>query len=237
MNVRSAATGAVVFACLFGTAQAAELTGGDVTLGYSAFTKDADFRALSLEGAVEFGITPQFGVEVDLAYRDFGVSDENGSNLTLHGIYHLNDDTALGLFYGRDWVSGEHADYLGLEARSTFDAFRVEGYAAHGDSEGEKATFAGLSGGYALNDAFSIETSIDYVSFEDGASLRRVGLRGEYAFAPRVSAYAEVGSVRVADQGFSDSETFVGVGASFALGDKKGATFGSRGILKITPGS
>lgn len=236
MKVYLGAASAALFACAMGPAHAVEVTGADITLGYSAFTEDNDFNASALEGSLEVGFNKQFGVQLDLGYHKFGAIDDDATTATLHGIYHVDDATSLGLFYGRDSALGGNIDFYGIEAGHEYDRFDVEGYVAHGEESGFSGTVVGLSGAYAATDSFKLGLSLDNADFDGGVTVRRVGVKGAYDFGTAASVYAEIGSLNGKVGGFSDSETFVGVGASFSFGADRGATFGQRGLAHLIPG-
>ncbi len=227
---------AAALLCAPAISQAAEVTGGEISLGYSAMTEDSDFNTTSLEGALELGFTQTIAAQLDLGYHKYGLVDDHATNVTLHGIYHFSDTTSTGLFYGRESVDGSDADFYGIEAGHEYEDFDVEGYVGYGKESGISATVVGLSGAYAFNDSVSLGMSFDNVDFQGGLSARRFGVKGSYDFGTGAAAYAEVGEARLDVGGLSISDTFVGIGATFAFGADRGATFGKRGLAHLVPG-
>lgn len=217
------------FLGLTGLAGAQEFTGGQISLDYSTFTGDLDeANKLTLSGSAELALGRNFSLQGDLAYNSFGATDADGSAFTLHAIAHLSPSASVGLFYGQESIEGGSEDYVGLEFGAGFGAFTTEAYATSASSE----VLWGLSGDYAVNEAFKLGAGFDTVNIE-GIDLTRYGLTGEVKVTDQMLLNATIGSARVESVG---SETYVAIGAEFRFGNDRGTTFDSRHISKVLPG-
>jgi len=218
-------------------AMAVEISGGDINLKYSELDAEIfgeKLNSFSVDGAVELGFSPNFAAQLDLGYYNFGAIDDNGTTVALHGIYHLNDETSLGAFYGQDELDGD-SDFYGIEAVYETGKFEVEGYIGSTDNEGEDAGILGLYGAYGLTERLDVTGGYQIADLDDGSLDRiEVGLK----FKPVDEAVLSVsfGSAEVEAFGESGSESFFSIGVEFPLGANKGATFGRRGILQLLPG-
>ncbi|MCU9846572.1 hypothetical protein OEZ60_00945 [Defluviimonas sp. WL0024] len=220
----------------FTPAMAVEVTGGDLAFSYSTFTDDTDVSKLAVTGAVEIGFTPNFGVQFDAGAHAFNLIDETGTNLTLHGIYHANDQVSFGGFYGNDRLFGDNQDFYGLEAGFDLGAANAEAYLAHADDAGFHVNITGLSGSYGFDHGFTLGGSLQHANFDGGLDVTRFGATGSYAVSPTFDVYAELGTVKAGAFGFSNSEPYVGIGAAMTFGAERGATFGRRGLFELLPG-
>ena len=218
------------------SAQAFEFTGGSIDLNYSAFTEDNDFATTALTGAVEFGFNRNFGVQFDLGTFAYDFVDESGTNAALHAIYHINETSSLGAFYGRDEIDGEGVDFYGVEIGQEFQDFGVEAYIGAGDDSGVSATVFGLTGLYEFDQGFGLGASWERMDFNGDLDLTRFAVKADFAVGSNVDLYAEFGSFSADGFGVSGSENFFGIGAKFNFGASRGATFEDRGMLKLIPG-
>lgn len=229
-------------ACLTANSAAAfEFTGGDVALTYSAFSDDSDYSALSFEGSLEAAFNRDFGMQVDLSNYVFDQADETASNLTLHGLYHLDPSMSAGLFYGIESVDGGDLEFYGIEFGQELAQVDFEGYISHGDESGSSVTLVGIEVEYKISDLFSIGAGYDYADFEYGVSIDNAVARVRYTPTAQMSLYGEVGSLGAElDLGggsrTSGSQTYVGIGMEYAFGATRGATFGERGFYQMIPG-
>lgn len=213
-------------------AQAFEVTGGSVDLGFSAFTDDFDANKTTLGGALEFGIVRAVSVQADLGLTQFGLTEVDNTNFGLHGIYHLGEATSGGLYLGRDRVEGADIDLYGLEIGHQQGQFTAEGYLGHAEAAGGSGTLLGLRGGYALSDSATLGARYDNVNLE-GYDISRLSLTGEYAMTDGFALNAEVGSFDAEGVG---SEMFLGLGVKASFGAKRGATFERRSLVDLIPG-
>lgn len=212
---------------------AGEVTGGSIGIDYSAFTEDSygTIDKTSLSGSLEYGFDRNVAVQGDLALTKFGLSEFDANNVTLHGIYHIDEATSLGAFIGRDTVESEGLTFYGLEAGHEVGQFAGETYIAYGEESGVDGTIFGLSGLYKANDALGLGMSYDRLDIED-ADAHRVALEAEYRMQSVVLT-AQLGQAEIEDTG---SETFFGIGARMTFGAERGATFGKRGLIELLPG-
>lgn len=227
-----AAAAAVVPFCA-STALAGDFTGGSIGLGYSAFTNDdaGTIDKTSLGGSIEYGFDRNVSVQGDLTLSKFGLTDADAQNVTLHGIFHLDEATSFGAFIGHDEVESLGLTFYGLEAGHEVGQFEGETYIAYGEDDGVDGTLFGLSGLYNVNDAFGFGASYDRLDVESVA-LNRVALEAEYRMQ-NVILSAELGQLDAEDAG---SETFFGIGARLSFGAKRGTTFERRGLIDTLPG-
>lgn len=217
------------------TAQAFEVTGGSLSLGYSSFvgSSDAtDFNKLSLGSSMEFGLTHQFSIQGDFALSQFGASNIDNLNFGLHAIVHANESTSVGAYIGRDRVEGENLNYFGFEVGHQVGQIGAEGYVTFAKDGGSDGTVIGIKGDYSLTETALIGARFDNINV-DGADASRVAITGEVGALPGVTLTGELGRARIDTLG---SETYVGVGVKVNFGDKRGATFDRRSILDLLPG-
>lgn len=221
------------------SASAVELVGSSIALGYSAFTEDNSFSAATAKGSVELGFNRNFSLQADLGGFGLNQVNETGSNIGLHGIYHVNETTSLSAFASSDSIAGENTQYFGLEAGYGNNGFGVEGYVGQTEFEGVDATIYGLLGHYTFENNIGLGASVDTVDFSiGGISLSRYAFKLDYKAAENTLVYAEIGSLsaEIDDFGLSGSEQYLGLGIEFNIGSNRGTTFGDRGLLKLIPG-
>lgn len=219
-----------------GQALAVEVTGGEIDLGYSVFTDETDVSKFAITGGVEISFSQAFSLQLDAGTHAFNLTDETGSNVSAHAIYHVDDALSLGAFYGMDRAAGVSTDFYGVEGGYKLANFDVEGYVAHGEDSGVSATVVGLDGTYPVSNAFELGASVDRIDFGSGVRLTRLGVTGTYNVAPNTGLYAELGSVNGSAYGLSDSESYVGIGAKVTFGSDPGTTFGRRSVFELLPG-
>ncbi|WP_299699189.1 hypothetical protein [uncultured Tateyamaria sp.] len=217
-------------------AQAVEITGGSVQLKYSAFTEETDLNRVNLEGSMEIGFTQSFSTQIDLGHNSFGETNLDGTNFGLHGIYHLNDTTSLGVFYTREDVEDVDVDIFGIEAGLEMGAFELEGFLGQLDAENEDETIFGFEGRYELNSGIGLSLGYEDVGSSSTANVATTTLRVDRDVTSNLNLFAEIGSTSF-DTNIGDAdETFVGIGGRYVFGAERGATFNQRGLLRILPG-
>ncbi|MEF3047871.1 hypothetical protein [Pseudotabrizicola sp. L79] len=223
---------------LSSSASAFDITGGSVALEYSKFTESPlnDLDKTSLKGSVEIGFSPEFSVQADLGLSVFGFTNADGTNIALHGIYHVNDATSIGAYLGRDELSfGPFKDdvtYLGAEVGHQGNGLSTEVYVGMITNSGINATTLGLGGSYAVTDRIDLGAQFDSLRI-DGDDVVRLGLTGDVAATDTISIYGEVGRGWVQSVG---SENYLSLGGRYTFGAKGKATFDQRGILTALPG-
>lgn len=232
--LKLATSGAIALAMLGAPAMAFEFVGGSAKLGYSGFTDDMDYSKASLDGQVEFGVTPVFGLQADVGVSKFFEVGETAHDLTLHGIFH-NGPTAMGVFYGVERIAGDNKDFYGFEIGQDTGAFDVELYLGNGENFDFDGMIGGLSGRYAVNPDFGVGLAYDRADI-NGLDASKIALKTDFAMQPNVTLGAEIGSFDAEAQGVQGRETYVGVNATMTFGPQQGTTFGKRGILNVIPG-
>lgn len=211
-----------------------EVTGGEVSLGYSGLTGSSvnDVTKTAMGGSLEFGIAPGFSVQGDLGLSKFGRTDSDSHSMGLHAIYHVNEATSVGGFLGRDRIDGTNLDFFGVEIGHQIGQFGAEGYIGHAEIAGGSGTVLGMEGNYALGDTATVGLRYDNIDLGN-LDTSRLSLTGEIGVLPGLSLTGEIGSADVA--GF-DSEMFAGIGVRVNFGDRRGTTFRDRSVMNLLPG-
>lgn len=220
-------------------ATAAELVGGYVDVGYSAFTDQSSLSKRSLTGSGEVAFTRTFGLQADLGLHDLNTVDEVGTNVTLHGNFHVGDFTSLGVFAGRDNLNNQGVNFYGVEAGHEAGRVEFEGYASVADSGsggGGNGTLAGLQIRGNVTEAVRLKASVDYVDARNGIDATRYSIGADVNFGQGGAFYAEAGGYDANAGNTGANEAFVGFGLRYNLGAKRGTTFGRRGFLNTLPG-
>ena len=206
-------------------------TGGELTLDATAFGEGDNPSAVSYSGALEYAINRSFSVAGDLSVYDFSLLGDEITNVTLHGIYHLGQQSSVGVFVGQDSFDDDDATFLGLEGGYEAGPLAVEGYVALYDND-DDTTVLSIDGTYDLNGQFAAIGRLGYADFDD-QSFVRISAGAEYDFANGPTVYAELGNV----SGDNDSSAFISLGASVEFGAARGTTFDRRSIFEaIQPG-
>jgi len=181
------AIAAAVLAVFAQPALAQGITGGQLGIEYMAPVDGSDFGGTSYNAAIEYAISRQFSVSADFSSYSRDTFETDPTSLTLHGIYHMDDNVSLGVFVAQDrQVDGDLSLY-GLEGGTEFMGGEVSGYAAMIDGDNDGSMF-GLDGAYGWRDGISFIGNAGVVSVDD-ASVRRFAIGGAYAMAegPRQS--------------------------------------------------
>ena len=187
---------------------------------------------IALEGAVDYGFTPGFSAQLDVAQHHFTNSDKEATNVTLHAIGHVNDGFAVGGFLGHEWVGGNHMEHYGLEATRDFGLLTVEGNATLLKNDGNDATIFGLDGRYAMSDALSLGGRLKTVDADHGPDTQALDATIGYAMPSGVKIDGSLGLV---DGNRMDRELTVGLGVKLLMGGN-GVTFGKRGLSQAIIG-
>ncbi len=219
-------------AVIFATPLAAQgFVGAELGIEVFGFSEDTNLGYTSYSGAIEYGITRNIDVALDLGYFGLNSSDDNVSNATLHGIYHMSDTASLGAFIGRDNFDGGDVDHIGIEGGVEFMGAELEGFIGRIDDGSESGTAYGISGEYGFTDSFAAIGELKGADL-GGDTLTRAAIGAQYQFNGGPAIYAQVGTIDVG----TANETFVTLGATIALGSQRGTTFESRSLLDIAPG-
>lgn len=214
----------------------AQVTGGSLGVEYDFPTDGGDFGGTTYFGAIEYGITREFSVSLDLSgYRLDNISTD-ASSVTLHGVYHLDDMTSFGAFYGSDALdTSDRQNLFGLEAGTEFGEFEVEGYFGSLDGVSEDVTLLGANGRYGFADGFAALASFGMANGDD-SDVTRYAIGAEYALPAGPEFYAELGTVEAEALGVTAEESFIGIGTRISFGAERGTTFDQRSIFEILPG-
>ncbi len=211
---------------------AQEIRGGALGLSHSAFLGDTSISKTSLDGQLEIGFGSRLSVQADLGFSHLNSIGRGTTNATLHGIYHVTDQTSLGLFYGADRLAGKTIDFTGFEVGQKAARFGVEAYVGYGEDAGISGTIGGVSGRYAISDSFGIGGAVEHGDMA-GTNLTRLSLKSDYAVTPTIALTAEFGTL---DSTGTGAEAFFGLGGTLRFG--AGApSFGKRGLINLVPGS
>lgn len=231
---------------LSGTAQAFEVTGGEISLGYSAFTEKLGGERLSntsLSGSIEMGLTRDFSAQVDLSLYQFNqlsaLGANNGKNLTLHGIYHIDESISVGGFYGMDRIEGIDLDFYGAEVGYESASFEAEAYFAIGDIDGLSGdgSVVGLSGAFPVANKVDLIGSASFGKIDGGVDFSLIEAGVKYDVSDNFGLSASYGVADGSAGGFNaSSEGYFAIEAEITFGADRGATFGERGMLRLIPG-
>lgn len=215
---------AIGLAAISSSVSAQGITGGELTIDGYSFRSGNNESALNYSGALEYGINRNFSVAGDVALYDFDILDDSLFNVTLHGIYHVNDQSSVGVLVGNDNIDGDNTIFYGLEGGFEANQFTAEGYFALYD-DSDDSIVVGINGGYQFTDTISAIGSLGYGDVSNN-DVTRISAGAEYQFQGGPSLYAEIGNVDRDD----DNSTFIGLGAKVEFGAARGTTFDRRGI-------
>jgi hypothetical protein len=214
---------------------AAEITGTTIDLGYSTVS-NTDLSKTHIGLASEIGFNRNLALQLDIGAYDFETSNDNGFSFGAHAIYHVSPAASVGAFVALDSMSGDHEQFVGIEAGYEVASFSGEAYASTGGSNGVDADVIGLGAAYRLTPELGLTGSIDHAELENAASLTSYALGVTYTPNETLSLYAEAGNLNADVFGARGDESFFGFGARIALGSDRGATFDRRGIFEFIPG-
>jgi hypothetical protein len=196
----------------------------------------------------EYGFGAGFAVSADLTNYS---GDARDSSATLHAVYQIGQESAIGAYYGFDWETyDDYSDgfdvitvdlsgnFYGAEGRTRIGGTTIEAFISQAEGDLVEGLMYGVEGKYSLG---SWGLSASYSAFVDDYSVRdvdRLSLGGEWNYSENVSVYTELGRINydVNDSAFGPynaGEDFVAVGMRLGLGQKKGTTFGPRSFREI----
>lgn len=209
------------------------VNGAEVGLSYSSLADGGarDAHKTALDGALEYGFSPNFAAELDVSQSYFGDDDLDGTALTGHAIYHGNGGLALGAYAGHEWIDDDGAAHYGVEAAKDFGQMTVQGQFGKIDAGAQLITSYELGAQTALNDQLTLGASYQGLEMRS-RDLVRADATLDYALPSGVKLS---GSLGVMDGDGMDAEATFGLGVHATFGGK-GATFGQRGLLAFMPG-
>ncbi|WP_114287184.1 porin [Candidatus Halocynthiibacter alkanivorans] len=220
------------------SASAQQITGGEASITYSAFSDNTDLSATSLDASLEFGISRELGLQLDMGSRSFNTADETAQNYVLHGIYNTSESVSLGVFYGIDRLDGENADIYGLEMGAEMGALDLEAYWARGDLDSDTGDGFGIAGRTKLANGTTLGLRYESVDFGGVLELSNFAVEADYAISDTVSLNASYGTAEWVAGGTTIlDEPFFAIGATFTFGAERGTTFGKRSVFSILPGA
>ncbi|RYH02771.1 hypothetical protein EU805_09215 [Salipiger sp. IMCC34102] len=210
------------------------VTGGQLGIDYNVPLDGSDFGDVSYSGGLEYGFAPFASASINARGVNSDNADDTGTNVTLHGTYHLNDLTSFGLFVARDGVDDFEATLVGLEGGADLLDGKVGGYlgTVTGDADG---TIVGVDGGYGITPAISAIGNVDYADTDD-AEFGQIAIGAEYRMLRGPSVYAKLGQASRDTAAGDDSYGFVSLGVEVAFGAARGTTFDTRSLLDVVPG-
>lgn len=214
----------IALTALASPAFAQGITGGDLSIDVFSYSEGEDTLSINYSGALEYSINRNVGVAVDLSLYDSTVFGDDIRNVTVHGIYHLNNAASLGFFAGQDSSDDRSGTFFGLEGGFESGRFEAEGYYSQYDND-DSSTVLGFSGAYEINQSVSAIADLGFADIADD-SYTRLSAGAEYEFVNGPSIYAEVGNIDGANQ----DSSFVGMGVNLEFGADRGTTFGRRSI-------
>ena len=217
---------AVSLTALLTSAMAQGFSGGELTIDAYGFSDGGDSTVVNYSAALEYSINRNVSIAGDVSIYDLSILSDDVTNFTLHGIFHVNDQTSIGGFYGVDSLSGNGSAFGGFEAGYETGALGVEGYIAIYDNDDDTSVF-GLSGEYEISDTISATANIGLGDIGN-VDYTRISAGAEYSFAQGPSVYAELGNVT----GGGTDSGYIGLGANIEFGAARGTTFDRRGIFE-----
>jgi hypothetical protein len=203
-------------------AVAQQFTGGELGVEYNSLLDADDVDGTSYFAGAELSFNREFAVAVDVS--NIEAVGENGNDVTLHGIYHLNDNASMGLFYSRD---NDDAAKIGIEGGIEFMGGDISAYVGQLQIDDETALVVGFSSDTPIYQNISVFTDFDIVG-DDSLAISTNEIGVEYAFDQGPEVYAQFGRFNVEAGGVSADQDYVGIGARIKFGAARGTTFEAR---------
>jgi len=177
---------AIALATLTTPVVAQQFAGGELTIDATGYSEGDDVSSVDYSLALEYGLGRNFGAAIDISQYDFSLLNDNITNVTLHGVYHINDQSSLGVLIGTERLSGETTNFYGLEGGFEAGEFNGEGYFAIYDSD--DTAVVGLSGTYDINGSVAAIADLGFGTIGDN-EVTRVSAGAEYQFNNGPSVY------------------------------------------------
>jgi hypothetical protein len=207
-------------------------SGAELEIEFTDGTDVEDIGGISYSGAVEAEAGYGISVALGATAYNYDVGEDSISNLTLHGIYAIDNATSLGVFVGQDNVDGDSIDLFGAEIAYDFGLGDFEAYLGSARDADDDATLFGVGGTYDLGSGFSFGGTLDRFS-GDGFSASALELGGYYTLAQGPRFGVTFGQSNLSSGGTDVTENFFGLQASVAIGPNGGTTFDRRGIYEV----
>lgn len=200
---------------------AQQFTGGELGVEYNQLSDSSSVDGTLYHGGVEVAFNRDFSFSLNLESQNFP-GDFNVA--TVHGIYHLSEETSVGLFYS---ASDEDFTNFGIEGGIEIWDGDIGGYIGQVDVDGETAVIFGLSSNNPIGANFSLFSDLDLVADSDIAvSTQEYGV--EYNIPGGADIYAQYGIVEAFTAAGSGSTDYFGIGARIQFGAERGTTFETR---------
>lgn len=212
----------------------AEVIGAQLGYDYTALAERnmGGVNKSDLNGALDYALSPAFGVQGDMSMRFLDGTRKDSQGLTLHGYTRLGTGLSLGGFVGKEWFEGKGIENYGLEAAGQMNALSYEIAYTHTDGATSNGNMLSARGAYALNSQLSLGLRGD--NFNGGGdNYKRLGGTVGYTLPSGMKMTGELGFV---DLDGSPAESYVGIGLKASFGANGGTTFGRRGFIDALPG-
>ena len=238
---------ALVIASFATPTLAQDINAASVSAAYTSYTDDNfDNSYTNLKAGVELGLASTFAIGGNLAAYG-GDLDDGLLNATVHGMYMMSPDTALGGFVAQESEGDFDATLYGIEFGTGSESTRAEAYFGVVDSDDLTGDFSvsGFNFEFAVASNFTLGLDYEAFTIADGftppgstdtedLTYSDVSLIARYQFEGGTSVFAEIGQV-----GFSastDDTTYVSannleyfaIGAEYAFGRATGTLLGER---------
>jgi hypothetical protein len=214
-----------------GSVAAQGFSGATLGIDYNKSLDTSDLGGVNYYGQAEVEAIAGISFALDLTFYDFAIAGSDVQNITGHAIYALDNQIALGVYYGRDFIDDEAINNYGIEAAFDYGAGIAQAYIGLGDGAVDDIVIVGASGNYGFGGGISAIGSLDRVSFDGGNGLA-LEVGGEYALAGGPVFSGVLGRVSLSDNGVTNEDTFIGVKARIDLGNRQGTTFDRRGFFE-----
>ena len=219
--------------------------GGSVGLEYGRVTNEYGVEAnlISQSVSLEYAATPKLAFAIDLENQSISgeyVRNE-GTVVTLHGIYTLNSNVKLGAWVARDDNGWSEFRGKGLEISYNTDALELQ---AHwGDwSKSTDPSWAddgpqiGISADYKFGNGFSVNAAMTRANLQS-ANYTNWVIGGAYKLSSSLSLFAAAGNYD--NDTYYSPEKTMAIGVNFDFGPNSGTTFNLREMITsfdISPG-
>ena len=200
---------------------AQQFTGGELGFEYNQLLDDGDIDGTNYYAGAEMGFTRDVSVGVNIVNLDFSGED---TRATLHGIYHLNEMSSVGLF-----VAGGDSDTksYGIEGGMELFGGDIGGYIGQISNDDDEALIVGLSSNTPIGAGFTFFTDFDIVA-DDAVAVSTNEIGVEYTIAGGPDLFAQVGRIDLDTTAGDGSTDYIGVGARIEFGAARGTTFEGR---------
>lgn len=209
-------------------------SGGDLSMEFTTPTENTSTSGSTYSGGLEYSINRSIAVAVTASRYSFGNSSAHANNATLHGVYHMNEDTSVGFFAGRDSVNSTDVDHYGFEVGTDLGSGNIGGYFGQALSSSDTINLLGADGSYDFTNQISLNGTLDHAT--DGSesySKATVGVGYQMTNGPEL--FGNFGTVLVKSGSSTADANFLTLGARIDFGASRGTTFGSRGIFEAFP--